>query len=84
MSGTHSVFKLQKKPKSGGQLIVREVSRIGRNAAEVLSVSEDLKSRGVSLVIDNLDIDVTTRAGSMVLTVLAGAEQMEKELLLER
>jgi DNA invertase Pin-like site-specific DNA recombinase len=47
-------------------------------------VSEELKHRGVSLVIDNLGIDVTTPAGNMVLTVLAGAAQMEKELLLER
>jgi DNA invertase Pin-like site-specific DNA recombinase len=29
-------------------------------------------------------MDVTTPAGNMVLTVLAGAAQMEKELLLER
>lgn len=75
---------LLKKLHTGDQLIVREVSRIGRNAAEVLSVSEDLKSRGISLVIDNLGIDVSTPAGNMVLTVLAGAAQMEKELLLER
>ena len=76
--------RLLKKLKSGDQLIVREVSRIGRYAAEVLTVSEELKSRGVSLVIDNLGIDVVTPAGNMVLTVLAGAAQMEKELLLER
>ena len=76
--------KLRKKCKNGDQLIVREVSRIGRNAADVLAVSEDLKTRGVSLVIENLGIDVTTPAGNMVLTVLAGAAQMEKELLLER
>jgi DNA invertase Pin-like site-specific DNA recombinase len=76
--------RLLKKINNGDQLIVREVSRIGRNAAEVLTVSEDLKGRGASLVIDNLGMDVTTPAGSMVLTVLAGAAQMEKELLLER
>lgn len=76
--------QLLKKLKSGDQLIVREVSRIGRNAAEVLAISEDLQGRDVSLVVENLGIDVTTPAGGMVLTVLAGAAQMEKELLLER
>ena len=76
--------KLLRKLKCGDQVIVREVSRIGRNAAEVLAVSEDLKGRGVSIVIDNLGMDVTTPAGNMVLAVLAGAAQMEKELLLER
>jgi len=76
--------KLIRKLKAGDQLIVREVSRLGRNAAEVLTIADDLKDRGVSLVIDNLGIDVTTPAGNMVLTVLSGAAQMEKSLLMER
>jgi DNA invertase Pin-like site-specific DNA recombinase len=75
---------IQKQLKRGDQLIVREVSRIGRNAAEVLAIAEDLKNRDIALVIDNLGMDVTTPAGSMVLTVLAGAAQMEKSLLMER
>jgi len=76
--------KLFKSLANGDKLIVREVSRIGRTTAEVLQVASDLKARGVALVIDNLGVDVTTPAGEMVLTVLAGAAQMEKQLLLER
>lgn len=69
---------------SGDTLIVREVSRLGRNTAEVLTLCNALKARGISIVVDNLGIDITTPAGSMVLTVLAGAAQMERELMLER
>lgn len=76
--------KLLKSLSSGDKLIVREVSRIGRTTSEVLQVTDELKQRNVSLVIDNLGVDVTTVAGQMVLTVLAGAAQMEKELLAER
>lgn len=75
---------LLRKLNSGDVLIVREVSRIGRTTSEVLQVADELKGRSVSLVIDNLGMDITTPAGQMVLTVLAGAAQMEKELLLER
>lgn len=69
---------------SGDKLIVTEVSRIGRETSEVLEVTTALKKRGVHLVIDNLGIDITTAAGTMVLTMMAGYAKMERELLLER
>lgn len=69
---------------SGDTLIVREVSRIGRNTAEVLEVAENLKSRDISLIIDNLGVDIRTPAGEMVFTILTAAAKMERDLLLER
>jgi len=68
----------------GDKLIVREISRIGRTTTEVLLVADELKARNVDLIVDNLDMNLTTPAGQMVLTVLAAAAQMEKSLLLER
>jgi DNA invertase Pin-like site-specific DNA recombinase len=70
--------------KAGDRVIVREVSRLGRNTAEVLEVAQNLKQRDISLVIDNLSIDIRTPAGEMVFTILSAASQMERELLLER
>lgn len=70
--------------KEGDMLIVREVSRLGRNSVEVLALAEDLKKRKVRLQIDNLGIDVTTPAGEMVFTMMAGMAKMERELMLER
>jgi DNA invertase Pin-like site-specific DNA recombinase len=69
---------------NGDRLIVREVSRIGRNTSEVLEVAKQLKAKGVSLLIDNLGVDIDTPAGQMVFTVLAAAAKMERDLLLER
>jgi DNA invertase Pin-like site-specific DNA recombinase len=69
---------------SGDTLIVREVSRVGRDTKQVLEVADTLRKRGISLVIDNLGVDVTTPSGKMVLSVLASVATMERELMLER
>ncbi len=69
---------------SGDTLIVRETSRLGRNSIEVLTFAQTMKDKGVSLVIDNLGVNISTPAGEMVLTVMAGAAKMERELMLER
>ncbi|WP_226661686.1 recombinase family protein [Microbulbifer aggregans] len=77
--------KLLERLEKGDSLIVKEVSRIGRNTQEVLKVAEDLKARGVHLIIDQLGgADVTSPAGEMILTVMAGLAKMEREQLLER
>ena len=49
-----------------------------------LALAEDLKKRRVQLRIDNLGIDITTPAGEMVFTMMAGMAKMERELMLER
>jgi len=70
---------------TGDTLIVKEVSRIGRNTTEVLEVAESLKLKGVHLVIDQLGgTDVTSPAGEMILTMMAGMAKMEREQMLER
>ena len=70
--------------KAGDQLIVREVSRLGRNSLEVLALAQDLKSRNIQLTIDNLGMDITTPMGELVFTIMAGMAKMERELMLER
>lgn len=77
--------KLLAQLKQGDSLIVKEVSRIGRNTKEVLDVTELLKDRGVRLIIDQLGgMDVTSPAGEMILTVMAALAKMEREQLKER
>lgn len=76
--------KLIKQLKNGDTLIVREVSRLGRNAAEVLTLCENLKDRGIKLIVDDLNLDVTSPAGKLVFTLMVGVAQMEREQMLER
>lgn len=69
----------------GDTLIVYDISRIGRQAREVLEATESLKQRGVHLIIHTLGaIDITSPTGQMMLTVFSGFAQMEREMMLER
>lgn len=70
--------------KKGDRIIVRELSRLGRNTSEVLDLFKNLEQRGVSIIIKDLHIDSTTATGRMILTVMASVSTMERELMLER
>jgi DNA invertase Pin-like site-specific DNA recombinase len=62
--------KLLSDLKKGDTLIVREVSRLGRKTAEVMALVDNLKDKGVKLVVDNLDgLDLTSHAGKLVFTM---------------
>jgi DNA invertase Pin-like site-specific DNA recombinase len=77
--------KLLSDLKKGDTLIVREVSRLGRKTAEVLMLVDSLKDKGVKLVVDNLEgLDLTSQAGKLVFSMLAGLAEMEREQMLER
>lgn len=70
--------------KAGDRIIVRELSRIGRNTRDVLTLFEELEKKGVSVLIKELQLDSTTATGKMILTVMASVSQMEREIMLER
>ncbi len=70
--------------KDGDRIIVRELSRIGRNTKDVITLFEDLEAKGVAVIIKELQIDSTSATGKMVLTIMASVSQMERELMLER
>jgi DNA invertase Pin-like site-specific DNA recombinase len=66
-------------------LIVREVSRLGSKTAEILMLVDSLKDKGVKLVVDNLEgLDLTSQAGKLVFTMLAGLAEVEREQMPER
>ncbi|MEH6519221.1 MAG: recombinase family protein [Halioglobus sp.] len=76
---------INKTLKSGDQLHVFHISRLGRKASEVLQLVDDLKDRGIGLVVYELDsTDLTTPTGKLLLTMLAGLAEMELETLRER
>jgi len=70
--------------KSGDRIIVRELSRLGRNTQDILSLFTDLETKGVSVLIQNLQIDSTSATGKMVLTIMASVATMERDLMKER
>lgn len=73
------------KLEAGDVLIVTKLDRLGRNAMDVRSTVEDLKSIGVRVHCLALGgIDLTSPAGKMTMGVIAAVAEFERDLLLER
>ena len=68
-------------------VVMLKLARGFRNAADCLSTVEDWERRGVTLHIIDLGgnaIDTASAAGKFMLTILAGAAEMERNLTRER
>lgn len=69
----------------GEKLVVLRIDRLGRDAADILQTVDHLRDRGIQVIVHQLGgVDLTSPAGKMMLTVLAGLAEMERELLIER
>jgi DNA invertase Pin-like site-specific DNA recombinase len=72
----------------GDTLIVTKLDRLGRSTIEVLKIIEELKEKGIVLQIikDNITVDVndTNPINTMLLTLLSGFAQMERDFISER
>ena len=72
------------------KVLVTELSRLGRNPLQVLEVIEILNSRGVSLYIQNYNIETLTEEGNVnamsqfLITILAEIARMERQTIRER
>ena len=66
-------------------LIITAVDRLGRSAHDVLSVVEELKTRGIKLRVMQFDgIDITSPTGKMILTCMAAMAELERNMLVDR
>lgn len=74
--------RLLKRLRRGDRLIVKDVSRLGRSIIQAARVASDLKSRGVMLVVDNLETLVNPTLS--VFTLIECAAQMDRDLLKDR
>ena len=68
----------------GGVLVVYSLSRLARNTAETLALSERLNQVGADLVSLSEDINTTTAAGKMVFRMLAVLAEFERDQIAER
>jgi DNA invertase Pin-like site-specific DNA recombinase len=74
--------------RKGDALIVTKPDRLARSTGELLSIQADLERRGVGLVVQSMGLDTRTNGANpttrLILTVLAGVAQWEREMMLER
>lgn len=66
------------------RLIVYSLDRLGRRASPLISLLEDLESRGIIFISKREGIDYSTAVGRLVLQVLAAVAELEREMISER
>ncbi|PRY10302.1 DNA invertase Pin-like site-specific DNA recombinase [Pontibacter ummariensis] len=72
------------------KVLVSEVSRLGRKTSEVLQVLEELTEQGVSVYVQNFNMETLNPDGSrnpiaqFLFTILAEFARMERESLIQR
>lgn len=77
----HAMMALLRK---GDTVVVESYSRMSRSTKDLLETVEKLNELGVGFVSKKENIDTTTAAGRMFLTFIAGMNQFEREVMLER
>lgn len=70
--------------REGDRLIVTKIDRLARSVADLLTIIHTLERKKVAIRILNLGMDTETPTGKLMLTVLAGVAQFEREIMLER
>ena len=70
--------------RDGDTLVVTTLSRFARSISDLWKHVEELDAKGVSFQILDMNLDTSTPTGKLMLTLLGGVYQFEREILLER
>ncbi|EME70202.1 resolvase [Paramagnetospirillum caucaseum] len=70
--------------REGDTLVVSKLDRLARSVGHLLSIMDAIESKGAALRILNMGIDTSTPTGKLMLTVLGGVAEFEREIMLER
>lgn len=65
-------------------LVVTKLDRLARSVADLMVTVQTLDRKNVGLRVLNLGMDTHTPTGKLMLTVLGGVAQFEREMMLER
>ena len=73
--------------RDGDSLVVAKPDRLARNTGELLRIADELKARGIGLVVLSMGgerLDTLKSTSKLMLTILAGVAEWEREMMLER
>jgi DNA invertase Pin-like site-specific DNA recombinase len=70
--------------REGDVLVATKLDRLARSVADLMTIIQILDEKAVGLRILNLGMDTQTPTGKLMLTVLGGIAQFEREMMLER
>lgn len=70
--------------RDGDTLAVLKLGRLARSTAHLLEITAALEAKGAALHVLDLNLDTKTPTGRLMLTMLGGIAQFEREIMLER
>jgi DNA invertase Pin-like site-specific DNA recombinase len=70
--------------RTGDQLVVTKLDRLGRSLEHLMQLSNQIESRGVDLVVLDQGIDTSTPIGKMFFQILGAIAEFEHALMSER
>jgi DNA invertase Pin-like site-specific DNA recombinase len=70
--------------REGDVFVVTKLDRLARSVADMMAILQALERKRVVVRILNLGMDTQTPTGKLMLTVLGGVAQFEREMMLER
>lgn len=76
--------KMMSEVEEGDVIYVHALSRLARNARDLLNIQYELQEKGVDLVSNKESIDTATSIGRAFFGMLAVMNQFEREIMLER
>ena len=65
--------------RKGDTVVVAAIDRLGRNTIDVLETVEALKAKGVTVISMREGFDLSSPTGKLMLTMLAGVAELERE-----
>lgn len=70
--------------REGDTLVVTKLDRLARSVAHLVGILGQLEAKGVALRILSMGIDTAAPTGKLMLTILGGVAEFEREIMLER
>ena len=69
--------------RAGDVLVITRLSRAMRSLKHLLALADELRERGIDLVVLRQHIDTTTPTGRLVFHVLGAIDEFQRELIIE-
>jgi DNA invertase Pin-like site-specific DNA recombinase len=70
--------------REGDVFVVTKLDRLARSVLDFMQIVKRLESKKVELQILNMNVDTRTPTGRLMLALLSGIAQFEREIMLER
>lgn len=70
--------------REGDTVVITKLDRIARSTKDLLEIVEILENKSVSFKVLNIQLDTSSATGKLMLTMLGGIAEFERQLMLER